>query len=121
MSELAKTVASIAPPVSQYFGTITSPIKLKLRIPVVDQQQCGRIYAGRTVISERQVCAGGELARDSCPGDSGSPLMRFRRADARWLAVGVVSFGLKKCGTRGWPGVYTRVDRYLEWIHRTVY
>lgn len=81
---------------------------------------CRRIYAGRTAINERQVCAGGELARDSCPGDSGSPLMYFNRQESRWVAAGVVSFGLKQCGTRGWPGVYTRVDKYLEWIYRNI-
>lgn len=88
---------------------------------MVEQEQCRRIYAGRTDIQERQVCAGGELARDSCPGDSGSPLMFYNREAGKWVAAGVVSFGLAKCGTAGWPGVYTRVDRYLEWIRRNMY
>lgn len=46
-------------------------------------------------------------------GDSGGPLMAFW--DTRWVQVGVVSFG-NKCGEPGYPGVYTRVTGYMNWI-----
>lgn len=92
-----------------------------MSIPVVEQQQCIRIYARSIAISEHQVCAGGEAARDSCPGDSGSPLMYFNGTASQWVVAGVVSFGPKICGTSGWPGVYTRVDPYLEWIHQNMH
>ena len=34
----------------------------------------------------------------------------------QWYQVGLVSWGLKKCGTKGVPGVYTNVKSYLNWI-----
>lgn len=32
-----------------------------------------------------------------------------------WYAAGIVSFGGKECG-KSLPGVYTKVENYLEWI-----
>lgn len=52
-------------------------------------------------------------------GDSGAPLMKFDDTDYKhqyWYLVGVVSFGPNECGKADWPGVYTRVDKHLNWI-----
>ena len=67
------------------------------------------------------MCAGGENGKDSCVGDSGSALMREENAKdilskGVHKLIGVVSFGPRKCGTEGVPGVYTRVRSYLDWI-----
>ncbi len=56
------------------------------------------------------MCAGGEKDKDSCVGDSGSALMRENDGvSSPWKIIGVVSFGPRRCGTEGVPGVYTRV------------
>jgi Trypsin len=41
------------------------------------------------------------------------PLMM--EMEARWTQLGIVSFG-NKCGEPGYPGVYTRISEYLDWI-----
>ena len=83
------------------------------------------IYAERGgVLTDRQICAGGQPGKDSCVGDSGSALMRLVKQpdhpfDQHHL-IGVVSFGPRLCGTKGVPGVYSRVNSYLDWILDTV-
>ncbi|XP_068619450.1 CLIP domain-containing serine protease HP8-like [Battus philenor] len=98
-------------------NTTMSQIKLKVRVPVVDRATCDRVYmkAGRT-ISDKQLCAGGEEGKDSCRGDSGGPLMGQLQTAQNWFVFGVVSYGPSPCGTSNWPGVYTRVGSYVDWI-----
>lgn len=69
-------------------------------------------------MTDRQICAGGVFAEDACRGDSGGPLM-LRRPDGVWETVAVVSFGYG-CGRDGWPGVYTSVANYIDWIESTL-
>lgn len=47
---------------------------------------------------------------------TGGPLMYFDRRNRIWIASGIVSFGAEKCGTVGIPGVYTKIENYIEWI-----
>ena len=66
------------------------------------------------VITNKMLCAGNTEV-DTCTGDSGGPLL-YVDDKYRWTVGGVVSFGPSACGN-GVPGVYTRVDRYLDWIY----
>lgn len=96
-------------------------MKLKLAVPIVQNSECGQTFRKAGVnLSDRQLCAGGESGKDSCNGDSGGPLMHTTNNDsAQWYIEGIVSFGAR-CGTAGWPGVYTRVNKYLDWIYDNV-
>ncbi|KAJ4436616.1 hypothetical protein ANN_16747, partial [Periplaneta americana] len=98
-----------------------SPLKLKVKLPVVSNQKCGEVYQQkRREIGDGQVCAGGEEGKDSCTGDSGGPLMSTgissRDGRSRLYVAGVVSYGPDPCGKKDWPGVYTRVAKYANWI-----
>ncbi|VEN51792.1 unnamed protein product [Callosobruchus maculatus] len=96
-----------------------SNIKLKLNVPVKSNNECVNTYRQANVaLRPSQMCAGGERGRDSCRGDSGGPLMSYEQngGDQNWYAVGVVSFGPSPCGMENWPGVYTRVGSYMQWI-----
>lgn len=48
---------------------------------------------------------------------AGGPLMYFDTGSSTWVASGIVSYGATECGTAGVPGVYTRVERYIDWIY----
>jgi len=97
-----------------------SKIKLKLKIPVKSNNDCTNVYkSARVQLGQGQMCAGGERGKDSCRGDSGGPLMAQNtnsNGDVFWAVVGIVSFGPSPCGMQGWPGVYTRVSEYSDWI-----
>jgi serine protease 7 len=91
-----------------------SPIKLKIQLPVFDQDKCTAQFKKMLdiKITTNQICAGGHYIQDTCDSDSGGPLMYN---DGAWYQEGIVSVG-NRCGLEGWPGVYTRVSKYMDWI-----
>uniref|UniRef100_A0A6P4EYA8 Serine protease easter-like n=1 Tax=Drosophila rhopaloa TaxID=1041015 RepID=A0A6P4EYA8_DRORH len=95
-----------------------SPIKQKVTLNYVDPAKCRQRFSQiKIAVESTQLCAGGQFRQDSCDGDSGGPLMRFR-GDS-WVLEGIVSFGYK-CGLKDWPGVYTNVAAYDIWIRQNV-
>jgi len=91
-------------------------------VPFYDSQNCSNLYKlQRVKLSDSQLCAGGGKGKDSCAGDSGSALMlevvtEKRPYDPRVTQVGVVSFGPRRCASKGVPAIYTKVEEYLHWI-----
>jgi len=94
----------------------------KVNVPMCQPSTCkekwGSTEDGWT---DNMICAGANR-KDSCGGDSGGPLMyKNRNTGARgvWTQVGIVSFG-GTCGNSSLPGVYVRVENYINWINRHI-
>ncbi len=89
---------------------------MKVPVPFVAQSVCNTAYktdANPSPILGSMVCAG-RTSKDSCQGDSGGPL-QVRDNTGVYKLAGIVSFG-RGCGRRGFPGVYTRVSSYGQWV-----
>ncbi|XP_020295935.1 proclotting enzyme-like isoform X2 [Pseudomyrmex gracilis] len=98
---------------TQYYGGPASTVLMEVSLPVWPQEQCIRSFTQR--IPNTTLCAGAyEGGRDACQGDSGGPLLH-QLANGRWVNIGIVSWGIR-CGEPGFPGIYTRVSSYLDWI-----
>lgn len=88
-------------------------------VPILSDSVCRSAYAypgGSDFRAASMLCAGpyGFGGRDSCDGDSGSPLVvPFGYGYAQ---VGIVSWGVPPCGQAQYPGVYTKVPAYATWI-----
>jgi secreted trypsin-like serine protease len=48
-------------------------------------------------------------------GDSGGPI--FQYTGQYWEQLGIVSYGIDGCAKPGYPGVYTRLSYYYDWIN----
>ena len=54
---------------------------------------------------------------DWLQGDSGGPLIVQNGPGAQWVQAGIVSWGIG-CGLAPYPGVYTRVTSFMQWINK---
>ncbi|KAG2466476.1 CFAI factor, partial [Polypterus senegalus] len=74
---------------------------------------CSGIYGKRYF--KGMECAGTfDGTVDTCQGDSGGPLVCTDDSGVAYV-WGIVSWG-EKCGVANYPGVYTKVAYYYEWI-----
>ncbi|XP_012161668.1 trypsin [Ceratitis capitata] len=88
---------------------ITWPVLLGTVVPIVATAQCNNSYSG--TIMNGMLCAGylSTGGADACQGDSGGPLA------CNGTLAGIVSWG-NGCAKPGYPGVYTNVSDYTNWI-----
>jgi chemotaxis protein histidine kinase CheA len=90
-----------------------SAVILRVDLQLMDTPVCqARPKFGPQKIHGKVFCAA-HPERSTCRGDSGGPVVL---TNEKPVLVGVVSWGKKQCAGDGKPGVYTRVDRYLDWI-----
>ncbi|KAI5646907.1 trypsin domain-containing protein [Phthorimaea operculella] len=84
----------------------------EVKVPILSLSQCRGMKYRASRITNNMLCAG-RASTDSCQGDSGGPLL-VQDGD-KFQIVGIVSWGVG-CGRPGYPGVYTRITRYLPWL-----
>jgi secreted trypsin-like serine protease len=105
------------------FGTtsLTSNVMSNLKqldLPIISNEICQAAYQGVYNLIDSQICAGfPEGQKDSCSGDSGSPLIVLE--NNQWKQLGVVSFGGKNgvdCAGENAYGVYTNIPKFKTQI-----
>ncbi|XP_034027417.1 anionic trypsin-2 [Thalassophryne amazonica] len=91
-----------------------SPSPVLRAVDVEIDTDCSDKYRWYAKITDNMVCAGDTNGgKDSCQGDSGGPLM------CNGYLVGIVSWGIS-CAHPYFPGVYTKVSNFVDWITDTV-
>eukprot|EP00038_Savillea_parva_P030784 m.80258 g.80258 ORF g.80258 m.80258 type:complete len:723 (-) comp9339_c0_seq1:232-2400(-) len=78
----------------------------------ITQAECVAVY-GESNIGDGNICGAAGTGVDACYGDSGGPL--FKNEGGNQVLYGVVSWGLG-CAADSYPGVYTWVGQYQQWI-----
>ena len=100
-------------------------IQRKVSLPLVPSSSCNsalkralngqrRGVGDRFQLDASEICAGGEVGKDACTGDGGSPLV-CQGKSGRWTVVGLVTWGVG-CASET-PGVYARISHFRNWIN----
>jgi secreted trypsin-like serine protease len=99
------------------FPDILHKVDLRLSTNAQCREALGESFgvpADNVNVTDVMICAAvSEGGRGSCQGDSGGPLVVETGSGVQ--QVGIVSWGFG-CAAAGYPGVYTRVSEFKEWI-----
>ncbi|CAG2061388.1 unnamed protein product, partial [Timema podura] len=93
----------------------------KVELPIVPRNQCEDALRKTRLgpyfkLHESFICAGGEMGRDTCKGDGGSPLVcPIANNPNQYIQAGIVAWGIG-CGEDKTPGVYADVAQFRFWI-----
>jgi secreted trypsin-like serine protease len=98
-------------------GNVPNAVLLKVDLKLMDQAKCTNLPGyGPEKIQGKVFCAANPQ-RSTCQGDSGGPIILTNGAPT---LVGIISWGKKRCTGDGQPGVYTRVESFLDWISQAM-
>lgn len=96
-------------------GAVSNTLK-DVIVPILSNDECRKSKYPATRITDNMLCAGLIAGgKDACQGDSGGALHIISNNCHK--IVGIVSWG-EGCAVAGYPGVYTRFNRYISWIQR---
>lgn len=100
-------------------GTYQAILK-KIDLPIVPNNKCQELLRStrlgpKFILHNSFVCAGGEVGKDACKGDGGSPLVcPIQGSYQLYHQVGIVAWGIG-CGGET-PGVYADVSHFRNWV-----
>ncbi|XP_017477020.1 PREDICTED: trypsin-1-like [Rhagoletis zephyria] len=81
----------------------------KVHLQIFSDEECSQRHG--TQLHATTICAGvPEGGKGQCSGDSGGPLL----VDGQ--QVGIVSWSRKPCTVAPYPGVFTEVSAYVDWM-----
>ncbi|KPU78925.1 uncharacterized protein Dana_GF10854, isoform B [Drosophila ananassae] len=87
-------------------------------LPILNDRVCKQSNVYGSAMTEGMFCAGSmDESADACEGDSGGPLVCANN-DGETL-YGIISWG-HHCGYKNRPGVYVRVNHYIDWIYEKI-
>ncbi|KAH8238769.1 hypothetical protein KR038_011687 [Drosophila bunnanda] len=90
----------------------------KVQLQVFSDEECSERH--QTQLHDSQICAGlPEGGKGQCSGDSGGPLI-LTDNNSGSTQIGIVSWSKKPCARPPYPGVFTEVSAYVDWIVETV-
>nr|XP_034828510.1 plasminogen-like [Maniola hyperantus] len=92
----------------------TSKVLLKASLPILTDEECMNSKL-KSHLKQTMMCTYSK-GKDGCQGDSGGPLVVFK-TDGKFVQAGVVSWGIG-CADPKYPGVYTKVSSYINWINK---
>ncbi|CAL4178414.1 unnamed protein product [Meganyctiphanes norvegica] len=97
---------------------VMSDVLMKVTVPTVSDDKCRDSYEDMTVvIGDAMICAGVEAGgKDSCTGDSGGPMVCdgvLHGISIRASSEQSWNYG---CARPDFPGIYTEIAYYRDWI-----
>ncbi|XP_050093437.1 phenoloxidase-activating factor 2-like [Anopheles aquasalis] len=101
-------------------GTYQSILK-QIDLPIMPNEECELAFQAtrlgpKFTLHKSFICAGGEVGKDTCKGDGGSPLVcPIPNKQDQYYQTGVVAWGVS-CGEDGVPGAYANVAMFRDWI-----
>ncbi|XP_030385425.1 brachyurin [Scaptodrosophila lebanonensis] len=84
-----------------------------IEVPIMTNSGCNTWFLGS--VQSTNICIKTTGGTSTCNGDSGGPLVL---ADGSNTLIGATSFGIALGCEVGWPGVFTRITSYLDWIEK---
>jgi hypothetical protein len=97
--------------------TVPNALLLKVGLETMELGKCQNLPGyGPQKVHDRVTCATNP-GRNTCKGDSGGPIILKRGTPT---LIGVISWGKGRCSGDGKPAIYTRVDRYYDWIQQAM-